>query len=216
MFLGALATAPLALSQTPDLNGIFICPMDPDVRQHDPGTCPRCGMKLAAGLAEPVEYDLDLTATPRAIQAGKPVDLMFAVHDPWKHRPVTKFQVVHEKLYHMFVVGEDLEFFLHDHPVFSADGNFHYKGLVLPKPGMYRVLSDFYPDASAPQLIAKTLLVGGTPPAAPRFESTYTPKQAQNVRIELATDPGQPVAAMNTQLHFKLDESIERGTRVRF
>lgn len=210
MFLSALASAPFALAQTPDPNAIFICPMDPDVRQHDPGTCPRCGMKLAAGLAEPVEYELDLTTAPRAIQAGKPVDLTFAIHDPWKHRPVTKFQAVHEKLYHMFVVGEDLEFFLHDHPVLSADGNFHYKGLVLPKPGMYRVLSDFYPDASAPQLIAKTLLVPGNPPAAPRFESTYVPKQAQNLKVELVTEPKRPAAAMNTQLHFKLDGGIQQ------
>lgn len=208
-FFGVLSAAGLLHAQTPDPNAIFVCPMDPDVRGHDPGTCPRCGMKLAAGLAEPIEYELDLTASPRALQPGNPVDLTFAVHDPWKHRPVTKFQVVHEKLFHMFVVGEDLEFFLHDHPTFGADGNFHYKGLVLPKPGMYRVLSDFYPDASTPQLIAKTLLVAGAPPAAPQFEESYAPKQSQNLKIELLTDPVKPVAAMNTQLHFKLDHGIE-------
>jgi hypothetical protein len=210
MFLGALATAPFALSQTPDPNAIFVCPMDPDVRQHDPGTCPRCGMKLTAGLVEPVEYELDLTATPRAIRAGQPVDLTFAIHDPWKHRQVTNFAPVHEKLYHMFVVSQDLEFFLHDHPVLGADGNFHYKGLVLPKPGMYRVLSDFYPDSSAPQLTAKTLLVPGTPPAEPRFETSSRTKQTQNLRVELSTDPQRPVSAMNTQLHFKLDNRIEQ------
>lgn len=209
-FLGTLSAAGVLSAQIPDPSAIFICPMDPDVRQHHPGTCPRCGMKLAAGLAEPVEYELDLTTTPRTLRAGQPVDLKFAIHDPWKHRSVTKFQIVHEKLYHMFAVGEDLEFFLHDHPVFGADGNFHYKGLVLPKPGMYRILSDFYPDASAPQLIAKTLLVAGTPPAAPRFEDRYVPKQTNNLRVELSTDPVKPVAAMNTQLHFKLNQPIEQ------
>lgn len=24
----------------------YFCPMHPDVRQHDPGKCPRCGMSL--------------------------------------------------------------------------------------------------------------------------------------------------------------------------
>ncbi len=77
---------------------------------------------------------------------------------------MTKFQVVHEKLFHMFVVSQDLEFFVHDHPVFGPDGQFHYDNLILPKAGMYRILGDFYPDAATPQLITKTLLVPGTPP----------------------------------------------------
>ena len=162
----ALSAASLAYAQTPDPIAIFSCPMDPDVRQHDPGTCPRCGMTLAAGLPEPVEYHLDLATAPRALKPGQPLDLSFAVTDPWKNRPVTKFQLVHERLFHMFVVSQDLEFFLHDHPTLSADGQFHYKNLVLPTPGMYRILGDFYPDAATPQLIAKTLIVPGAPPPA--------------------------------------------------
>ncbi len=196
VFLGAL-TANLLPAQDP--NTIFICPMDPDVRQHDPGTCPRCGMKLASGLPEPTEYHLDLTTTPRAIRPGQPINLTFAVTDPWKHRPVTKFQVVHERLFHMFIVSQDLEFFLHDHPVFAPDGQFHYNNLVLPKPGMYRVLGDFYPDAATPQLISKTLLVAGPAPA---------PMQVSEARksdaMTLATVPERPIAGMNTQLHFTL------------
>ena len=33
---------------------VFICPMDPDVRSNQPGTCRRCGMKLREGIPEPV------------------------------------------------------------------------------------------------------------------------------------------------------------------
>lgn len=200
----ALSAASLAYAQTPDPNAIFICPMDPDVRQHDPGTCPRCGMKLAAGLPEPVEYHLDLTTTPRTIKAGQPLDLSIAVTDPWKNRPVTKFQLVHERLFHMFVVSQDLDFFLHDHPTFGADGQFHYKNLVLPKPGMYRILGDFYPDAATPQLIAKTLFVPGVAPAPVTLQQDAGRQQAQNASIELRTVPERPIADMPTQLHFKL------------
>ncbi len=199
LFLGALGAATLLRAQTPDPNEIFICPMDPDVRSHDPGTCPRCGMKLASGLPEPTEYHLDLTVSPSAIRPGKPVNLAFAVTDPWKHRPVTKFQVVHEKLFHMFVVSQDLEFFIHDHPVFAPDGQFHYDNLVLPKAGMYRILGDFYPDAATPQLIAKTLLVPGAPPGPMKISGTR-----KTDAMELRTVPERPIASMNTQLHFKL------------
>jgi hypothetical protein len=206
-FLGALSAANLLRAQVPDPNSIFICPMDPDVRSHDPGTCPRCGMKLASGLPEPTEYHLDLTTTPKAIRPGQPVKLSFAVTDPWKHRPVTKFQVVHERLFHMFVVSQDLEFFLHDHPVFSADGQFHYDNLVLPTPGMYRVLGDFYPDAATPQLISKTLLVPGPPPGPMK-----TSDARKTDAMSLATVPERPIAGSNTQLHFKLatDDGLQQ------
>jgi hypothetical protein len=204
-FLSALgAAALLRAQQAPSPDTVFICPMDPDVRQHDPGTCPRCGMKLAAGLPTPTEYEMDLAVTPRAIRPGQPIDLAFTVHDPWKHRPVTKFQPVHEKLFHMFVVSQDLEFFLHDHPVYRLDGSFHYDKLVLPATGMYRVLADFYPDASTPQLIAKTLIASGTPPSPAKFDLTKTRQETENLRIDFRAEPQRAVAASNTQLHFKL------------
>ncbi|MEP7353952.1 MAG: heavy metal-binding domain-containing protein [Acidobacteriota bacterium] len=183
---------------------IWMCPMDPDVRSHEPGKCPRCGMKLATGLPEPVEYHMDLSTLPAVLRASQPFDLAFAIHDPWKDRPVTKFQVVHEKLFHMFVVGQDLEFFLHDHPVFSPDGQFHYQNLTLPEPGMYRVLGDFFPDASTPQMITRTLLVPGTPPPAVTLTQDYSTKVAENLKVEFSTVPEHPIAGSNTQLHFKL------------
>ena len=196
-----------------DPDVVWICPMDPDVRSHDPGTCPRCGMRLASGLPEPVEYHMNVGLSPRAIEAGKPMNLVFEIHDPWKDRPVTKFQVVHEKLFHMFVVGQDLEYFLHDHPVFSPDGNFHFNNLVVPKPGMYRVLGDFYPDGATPQLIAKTLIVPGEPAMERvQLQPDYSPKDASNLRVELRTVPEQPIAGLNTQLHFKVSpgEGLEK------
>src|SRR2546423_14481813 len=114
----------LMLAQTPvppNSDGVYICPMDPDVRSNNPGVCARCGMKLAQGIPDPVEYHLDLSVMPRAPQPGAPAELTFAVHDPWKDRTVTKFQVVHEKLFHMFVVSEDLQVFVHDHPYLGED-----------------------------------------------------------------------------------------------
>ena len=183
---------------------VFICPMDPDVRSHDPGTCPRCGMKLDNKLPEHIEYHMNLSVTPPVPRPGVPLRFSFAIHDPWKDLPVTKFQLVHERLFHMFVVGPDLEFFLHDHPVFAPDGQFHYDNLVLPKPGMYRVLGDFYPDAATPQLIAATVILPGQAPPAVSFTKDYAPKDARNLNVQISTVPEQPIAGVNTQVHFKL------------
>ncbi len=45
-------------------NAVYVGPMDPDVRANAPGTCRRCGMALRAGIPDPVEFHLDLTAMP--------------------------------------------------------------------------------------------------------------------------------------------------------
>jgi len=183
---------------------VWACPMDPDVRQHDPGTCPRCNMKLVQGLPDPVEYHMDLKVTPQVPRPGMPLRLSFAIHDPWKDKPVTKFQPVHERLFHMFVVGPNLEFFLHDHPVFAPDGEFHYDNLVLPTSGMYRVLGDFYPDAATPQLITRTVILPGQAPPPASLTKDYAAKDAKNLNVQFSTVPPQPIAGITTQLHFKL------------
>jgi hypothetical protein len=176
--------------------------MDPDVRSSTPGVCPRCGMKLADKVPEATEYHMDLSTLPKTLRPGQPAQLTFAIHDPWKARPVTKFQVVHEKLFHMFVISQDLEFFVHNHPVFQPDGTFRYDNLTLPKTGMYRVLGDFYPDGATPQLIAKTMIVPGAPPPEVHLSRDYSAKDATNMQVDFRTDPPQVIAGLKTQLHF--------------
>ncbi len=158
--------------------------MDPDVRSNQPGTCRRCGMKLREGIPEPVEFHMNLALNPRAVKPNQTIQLKFSVHDPWKDRPVKDFQIVHEKLFHMFVVSQDLQFFVHDHPVIQPDGDFLYN-IAFPKPGMYRVLGDFYPDGATPQLIAKTVIVAGTPPPPAALPRDYSTKQAE-LQVEIA------------------------------
>src|SRR5438445_8398532 len=136
---------------------VYICPMDPDVRSNNPGKCARCGMALVAGLPDPVEYHLHLEVAPRPVKAGQPANLTFEIHDPWKDRQVTQFQIVHEKLFHMFVVSQDLQVFLHNHPSLASDGNFHYE-YVFPKSGMYRIIVDSYTDGATPKLIATSVI----------------------------------------------------------
>ena len=207
----------VAAAQTPaplpsqNAGDVYICPMDPDVRSHNPGKCSRCGMAMVAGLPDPVEYHLDLSVSPRPIKPGQRSSLTFAIHDPWKNRPVANFQVMHEKLFHMFVVSQDLNVFEHNHPTLGSDGKFHYD-YVFPKPGMYRVLGDFYPDGATPQLIAKTVIVGGPAPKPAVLGRDYSPKNTENLTIELVTEPPQPIARATTQmlLRVKPDDGLEK------
>src|SRR5262245_36203830 len=186
----------------PSKDPVYICPMDKDIRSNTPGNCSRCGMKLVAGVPDPVEFHLDLSVTPRVPRPGEKVHLQFDVHDPWKNNPVKKYNVVHEKLFHAFIVSEDLQVFVHDHPVWMNNA-FHYD-MTFPKPGMYRILGDFYPEGATPQLVATTVFVEGTAPSPASLSRDYSPKTGQNIKVEMVTNPAQPVAGTNTQIRFTL------------
>jgi hypothetical protein len=200
---GTTASAASAVSAEAAVNAaVYMCPMDNDIRSHAPGSCPRCGMKLVTSIPDPVEYHLELAVNP----APKPqatAHLRFEVFDPWKDNPVTKFTVVHEKLFHAFIVSQDLQFFVHGHPEWR-DGGFNYD-VTFPRPGMYRVLGDFYPEASTPQLSTKTLFVAGPgEQAMPRLERDYSEKQAQNAGVAFETSPEQPIAGVPAGLRLTI------------
>jgi len=185
-------------------NPVYVCPMDPDVRANGPGRCRRCGMALVAGIPDPVEFHLDLTTSPDRPVARQTTTLDFAVHDPWKDRPVHNFVVVHEKLFHAFVVSQDLNYFNHGHPVLQADGTFTFP-VVLPTGGMFRVLGDFYPDGATPQLITETLFVPGDAPPPATVSRDYSTKSDRNLRVSVTTLPEQATAGTRTRMTFHVD-----------
>ena len=190
---------------------VFQCPMDPDVRSNIEGVCPRCGMKLRAGIPEPIEFPMDLKITPPAVKVGEKVQLEFSVLDPENSKLIQHFQIIHEKLFHMFVISQDLQFFVHDHPVFGSDGKFRYE-ITFPKPGLYRLLGDFYPDGATPQLIAKTIIVPGGSQMTPALSHDYSTRDAGNMQVSLETDPPDPIAGTKTMMFFKLSpaEGMEK------
>jgi hypothetical protein len=181
----------------------YVCPMDPDVRSAAPGKCPRCGMNLVLGIPDPVEYPLNLSVSPRVPKAGDRAELTFRIKDPKTGAAVSQFELVHEKLFHMFIVSQDLEFFLHDHPVVSGPGTFRYGG-ILPKAGMYRVLADFYPTNGTPQLITKTIFVPGGGLRIPQLRPDLAAKHTENMDVELVTEPPAPIAGFKTMLFFRV------------
>jgi len=205
IFLCMLACAWL-VGQTPAPPLDYTCPMDRDVRAGTPGKCPRCGMKLVLGIPEPLEYPVELSVTPRVPVQGGDVVLGFKIKDPKTGARVSKFEVLHEKLFHLFLVSQDLEFFVHGHPELLPDGSFRYQG-KLPKAGMYRALADFYPSKGTPQLIAKTVLVPGGRVETAHLKSDTNPKHTKNLDIELVTDPPAPIAGFQTKLLFHINPS---------
>src|SRR5579863_42779 len=80
--LFALGLAPLSAQQVPAEGSAtpsappaptgpldWYCPMDRDVRTDKPGVCPRCGMKLAFGVQEEIEYPMEISLKPDVFKA---------------------------------------------------------------------------------------------------------------------------------------------------
>ena len=193
----------------------FICPMDRDVRSAQAGKCPRCGMKLVANLPEPQEYRVDLKTSPRPLRAGAKARIDFTVRHPKTDAVVREFELMHERLFHLFVISGDLSFFAHEHPGQSSSGAFRFR-TTLPKPGLYRVAADFYPKGATPQMVSKTLITAGSGPAdvavAPRLEADLGPQQGSNLKVELVMEPREPLAGKETLLFFRVSpgEGIEQ------
>jgi hypothetical protein len=191
--------------------GDYVCPMDKDVRSDKPGSCPRCGMMLKLGIPDEIEYPMELKVKPSLFRARDKVQLEFRIDDPTSTQQVNHFEIVHEKLFHLFVVSQDLQFFLHEHPVPQTDGSFLYE-LTFPKPGMYRVVGDFYPSGGTPQLTARTLIVPGAAGEEIKLEQAKIEPElgvshGENTDVELVTEPPNPLAGIETRLLFKLKDA---------
>lgn len=201
--IGVLASGAMAqeIAEPPENPVEFVCPMDKDVTAKTPGKCPRCGMKLVAGLPDFVEYHINLRTAPKPVRAGVPAKLTFVVTDPRTGKAVRDFEVVHEKLFHLFVVSGDLEVFAHEHPEKDFGPEFELTW-TFPKPGMYRLMADYFPLGGTPQITVQTLFVAPGPGAPlPPLES--------NTEVRLETEPAKPIAGMRTRLYFTLTPANE-------
>ena len=146
---------------TPDTETAYMCPMHPDYTSDKDGKCPRCGMNLVLGTPFDMrDYRLEFKTVPRVVKAGRKIVLLFKVFHPGTGKPIEKFELVHDKLYHLFVISQGMNDFQHIHPEQRADGTWAID-VTLPRPGYYKVLSDFLPSGGSSQFIARPLVTAG-------------------------------------------------------
>jgi YHS domain-containing protein/plastocyanin len=147
--------------------------------------------KMAAQLEkeDAHEYRVDLK-TPRPAVVGQPVPLEFAIRYADSGKLVRKFEVIHEKLFHLLMVSEDMSWFEHQHPVRGADGIFRISWRF-PRAGRYRLYADFTPADGDNQVLMVPLTVAGanarTYPLKPDLARV---KQVGDYRVSLTLRPG--------------------------
>ena len=165
VFVALLASSSVALMQTrvppPEQETAWVCPMHADYTMDIPGKCPRCGMALVRAAPFDVrDYRLDFRTVPSVVKPGVKATLRFGIFHPGTGEAIKKFEVVHERQYHLFMISQDMEYFQHIHPIEAPDGTWSID-VTLPKAGYYKVLSDFMPAGGAAQFIARPLVTAG-------------------------------------------------------
>jgi 5-hydroxyisourate hydrolase-like protein (transthyretin family) len=195
--------------QGPAVETAFVCPMHPDYTTEVEGKCPRCGMALVKASPFDVrDYELEFTTTPKLVRAGQRATWRLAVLHPETHKPITAFEVVHEKQYHLFVISQDMEYFQHLHPELQPDGAWTID-VTLPKAGFYTVLSDFMPRAGAWQFLVRPLVTAGyagdlEDDSAILVPDTKLTKEVNGLTASLSFDPPTFVAGQYGHLNYHL------------
>jgi hypothetical protein len=221
--LGLCRKCGMKLVRRTALPPAFTCPMHPEVQSVAAGACPKCRMALIrTGGVETGEYVVRIETSPASPSAAQETSFRFTVYHPVTGRQIRKFNHLHDKPFHLFIVSQDFESFEHLHPVLQPDG-----GLIidttLPKPGYYRIYCDFYPDGGLPQVAHLHLVTarfrGDLVSSLARLNPDRSPdpvngrltRTVDGTRFELTFEPTPIYAGAEFSLRYRLtDESTSR------
>ncbi len=190
----------------------YTCPMHPDIRTNAPGVCPKCAMTLAPVTpAITDDFNLKFECFPKTPKPGEKIRLRFSIFNPKTREQVKEFYITHEKLFHLFIVSEDLSQFQHIHPALEAGGSFTIE-TVLPVAGNYKIYSDVYPHDGAPQVLQQNITTAGYTNDLLRAQPRLTPdasltRIADSMKIELKPEPAQIIAGQPFVLKYHLTDS---------
>ena len=212
LVLAASVSIAFMQNAAPEEETAFVCPMHADYTMDVAGKCPRCGMDLVRAAPFDVrDYQLDFTTLPSVVKPGQKATLRFRIFHPGTGEPIKKFEAVHERQYHLFVISQDMEYFQHIHPEEQPDGTWTIE-VTLPKAGYYKVLSDFLPSGGASQFIARPLVTAGyvgdlAADSAHLVPDAVLTKTVYDITATLTTDPPTFVVGQYGHLTFHLADA---------
>ena len=198
---------------------VYSCPMHPEVTSTEAGQkCPKCGMNLEHTdvVANGKTYQMQFQSTPAQPTAGRPVQLAFTPQQTGNEQAPVPLAVVHEKKIHLIIVRKDLSEFHHEHPEFTAEGNYRVP-FTFAKGGEYVLFQDYTPDGSGHQLGRQPLTVQGPKYTPVKFGPSQMQWRQDGYQATLAFDKdlkvgqllgmkisiskgGQPVADLDNYL----------------
>jgi hypothetical protein len=152
-------------------------------------------------------YTVEVSTSPSRVQARAPFTLRLVVHQP-DGAVASRFDLVHEMWYHLFIVSDDLTVYQHVHPEPQPDQSWRVD-VTLPADGHYSLLSDFVPAGATPQFIRSTLATAGAEAASPPHPGVVPGNRTartEHLAASLAFSPAGPAAGRVTRMTYRLTD----------
>jgi DMSO/TMAO reductase YedYZ heme-binding membrane subunit len=166
------------------------------------------------------DYVMDVQTSPSQIVAGQPVTMKFKITDKRTGRPLTRYQVLQEKLMHVVVLRQDLNSYAHIHPEHDGGDTFTVVH-TFPTDGTYGLFVEYSPPDFYENLSIAQVRVGSTNLSSPAslsvdnrskvFEDAYrvTLTVPETIRVNDTVDvtltltdekTGEPIVDLETYL----------------
>jgi hypothetical protein len=192
--VGAPATPPVPATAPPPAGA------DPHAGGgHDTGGARRAadGHDEPRGAAEVISAGLVGTAAGYTLVPklttylpGVPGEFAFTITGS-DRRPVTAFDVEHERPLHLILVRRDAAGFQHLHPALGPDGVWRVR-ITLPAAGVYRVYADFIPTGGPALVLGTDLFAPGNFAPIQFPPSRVAQVGGYQVRLDGELVPGAP------------------------
>lgn len=176
-----------------DHEHIYSCPMHPEVTGKEGDTCPKCGMKLEhtdQAPAKAATYFMQFTSNPATVKPNEEVTLSFTPKKKEAENEQVALDIEHEKKIHLILVSDDLSWFDHIHPEYTADGSYKVPA-KFPAPGKYKAFADYKPTGANHAVDKIEINVEGTAPAAKTFSGNKLSGSSGNYSFELKPTGGK-------------------------
>lgn len=156
------------------------------------------------------EYSVELQYDSSVPEAGMPTKLTISVTKK-SGTPVQEFEPVHDKLMHLIIVGEDLSYFVHIHPVLKNSGEKFTIVHTFPEAGKYKLWVDFKPKDGNQNVLSFMADVKGLPthnPTTPVYDGKYIKESSdKNYYIRLKLPQEKIVANTNVDIVFSISDA---------
>ncbi|NEO35570.1 MAG: hypothetical protein F6J90_04265 [Moorea sp. SIOASIH] len=149
-----------------------------------------------------------ILTTPSTITLDKPNNLVIDIQDS-EGNAVPDFEVFQEKIMHLIVVSDDLDFYDHIHPDYKGNGRFEVEA-NFPKPGNYTLFSDYKPTGNPERVSVLKVKAPGTSSSLNDREIKNT-KVFGKTKVELSFDKPKVQANEEVMISFNLKDAANNN-----
>jgi hypothetical protein len=161
---------------------------------------------------EPIsnQYNVNLHFDSIVPEAGRNTVLTISVTEN-SGTLVREFELIHDKLMHLIISGEDLSYFAHIHPTVAGTKRNFTINHMFPESGTYKLWVDFKPKGGKQTLVTFLADVKGLPthkPVISVYDGIYIKESSdKNYQITLKLPQGKIVAKRDTDIMFSISDA---------